>query len=315
MAAALPWRRAVPPTPIHRHAWLPRERRRAGGGTRGRRGRRSLAVRAARQRRRFRCRRRREGPAPPPQPPPRPAPPGAMEVTVGTAALALALLLLPVLYERSGSFRFFCKMGFYNGWILLLALVAIPLCALRGRDVENMKDDGGAAGPLRAHRQAGAALHGGRGGGLLARRHHLHRPQADARRHQRHGGGRPHHAQPGRPRRPHRHLLLPALLQQAGAEVHGRAVRDPGAAPAAHPGAGPGRRPGAHRAGPRCHAGGLRGALGRAVPHGAAPRPPVTRPTAARCPMAPPGPTAAGQGLTLTWKGTEPPAGRGLSHA
>ncbi|XP_064329909.1 1-acyl-sn-glycerol-3-phosphate acyltransferase alpha [Phalacrocorax carbo] len=62
-----------------------------------------------------------------------------MEVTVGTAALALALLLLPVLYERSGSFRFFCKMGFYNGWILLLALVAIPLCALRGRDVENMK--------------------------------------------------------------------------------------------------------------------------------------------------------------------------------
>ncbi|XP_049648963.1 LOW QUALITY PROTEIN: 1-acyl-sn-glycerol-3-phosphate acyltransferase alpha [Accipiter gentilis] len=82
---------------------------------------------------------KREGSAPPPQPPPRLAPPGAMEVTVGTAALALALLLLPVLYERSGSFRFFCKMGFYNGWILLLALVAIPLCALRGRDVENMK--------------------------------------------------------------------------------------------------------------------------------------------------------------------------------
>ncbi|XP_071276917.1 1-acyl-sn-glycerol-3-phosphate acyltransferase alpha isoform X8 [Agelaius tricolor] len=62
-----------------------------------------------------------------------------MEVTVGTAALALALLLLPLLYERWGSFRFFCKMGFYNGWILLLALLAIPLCALRGRDVENMK--------------------------------------------------------------------------------------------------------------------------------------------------------------------------------
>ncbi|XP_068034449.1 1-acyl-sn-glycerol-3-phosphate acyltransferase alpha-like [Anomalospiza imberbis] len=62
-----------------------------------------------------------------------------MEVTVGTAALALALLLLPLLYERCGSFRFFCKMGFYNGWILLLALLAIPLCALRGRDVENMK--------------------------------------------------------------------------------------------------------------------------------------------------------------------------------
>ncbi|XP_041568685.2 1-acyl-sn-glycerol-3-phosphate acyltransferase alpha [Taeniopygia guttata] len=62
-----------------------------------------------------------------------------MEVTLGAAALALALLLLPLLYERCGSFRFFCKMGFYNGWILLLALLAIPLCALRGRDVENMK--------------------------------------------------------------------------------------------------------------------------------------------------------------------------------
>ncbi|XP_050161975.1 LOW QUALITY PROTEIN: 1-acyl-sn-glycerol-3-phosphate acyltransferase alpha [Myiozetetes cayanensis] len=62
-----------------------------------------------------------------------------MELSLGTAALALALLLLPLLYERCGSFRFFCKMGFYNGWILLLALVAIPLCALRGRDVENMK--------------------------------------------------------------------------------------------------------------------------------------------------------------------------------
>ncbi|XP_053908050.1 1-acyl-sn-glycerol-3-phosphate acyltransferase alpha isoform X3 [Cuculus canorus] len=62
-----------------------------------------------------------------------------MEVTVGTAALAVALLALPLLYERCGSFRYFCKMGFYNGWILVLAVVAIPLCALRGRDVENMK--------------------------------------------------------------------------------------------------------------------------------------------------------------------------------
>ncbi|TRZ05180.1 hypothetical protein HGM15179_021927 [Zosterops borbonicus] len=66
-------------------------------------------------------------------------PAAAMEAWLGPAALALALLLLPLLYERCGSFRFFCKMGFYNGWILLLALIAIPLCALRGRDVENMK--------------------------------------------------------------------------------------------------------------------------------------------------------------------------------
>lgn len=56
------------------------------------------------------------------------------------AALGLAVLLLvPLLYGRCGSFRFFCKMGFYNGWILLLALVAIPLCARRGRDVANMR--------------------------------------------------------------------------------------------------------------------------------------------------------------------------------
>ncbi|KAK2511891.1 hypothetical protein Q9966_016530 [Columba livia] len=64
-----------------------------------------------------------------------------MELAVGPAALALALalLLLRVLYGRCGSFRFFCKMGFYNGWILLLALVAVPLCALRGRHVHNMR--------------------------------------------------------------------------------------------------------------------------------------------------------------------------------
>ncbi|KAK2510714.1 hypothetical protein Q9233_017491 [Columba guinea] len=64
-----------------------------------------------------------------------------MELAVGPAALALALalLLLCVLYGRCGSFRFFCKMGFYNGWILLLALLAVPLCALRGRHVHNMR--------------------------------------------------------------------------------------------------------------------------------------------------------------------------------
>ncbi|XP_069630227.1 1-acyl-sn-glycerol-3-phosphate acyltransferase alpha isoform X1 [Haliaeetus albicilla] len=144
MAAALPWRRAVPPTPpVRRHAWLPRERAGRGAGrAAGATGAHWLSeppVSNAASAAAAAAAGKREGPAPPPQPPPRPAPPGAMEVTVGTAALALALLLLPVLYERSGSFRFFCKMGFYNGWILLLALVAIPLCALRGRDVENMK--------------------------------------------------------------------------------------------------------------------------------------------------------------------------------
>ncbi|MXQ99238.1 hypothetical protein E5288_WYG005382 [Bos mutus] len=30
-------------------------------------------------------------------------------------------------------------MAFYNGWILFLAVLAIPVCAVRGRNVENMK--------------------------------------------------------------------------------------------------------------------------------------------------------------------------------
>uniref|UniRef100_A0A8C8RGH3 1-acyl-sn-glycerol-3-phosphate acyltransferase n=1 Tax=Pelusios castaneus TaxID=367368 RepID=A0A8C8RGH3_9SAUR len=54
-------------------------------------------------------------------------------------ALALLLLVVPVLYECSRTFKYFCKMAFYNGWILMLAVLAIPLCALRGRSVENMK--------------------------------------------------------------------------------------------------------------------------------------------------------------------------------
>ncbi|KAM8793795.1 1-acyl-sn-glycerol-3-phosphate acyltransferase alpha [Eudromia elegans] len=51
----------------------------------------------------------------------------------------LLLLLLLLLYGRCGAFRFCCKMAFYNGWILLLAALAVPLCAVRGRNVENMR--------------------------------------------------------------------------------------------------------------------------------------------------------------------------------
>ncbi|KYO27389.1 1-acyl-sn-glycerol-3-phosphate acyltransferase alpha [Alligator mississippiensis] len=62
-----------------------------------------------------------------------------MEVSAGVWALVLVLALVPLLYELSGSFRFVVKMAFYNGWILLLAAFALPLCAVRGRSVENMK--------------------------------------------------------------------------------------------------------------------------------------------------------------------------------
>ncbi|TFJ96043.1 polyprenyl synthetase [Platysternon megacephalum] len=62
-----------------------------------------------------------------------------MELSLAQWVLALLLLAVPLLYECSATFRYFCKMTFYNGWILTLAVLVIPLCALRGRSVENMK--------------------------------------------------------------------------------------------------------------------------------------------------------------------------------
>ncbi|XP_049620664.1 1-acyl-sn-glycerol-3-phosphate acyltransferase alpha isoform X2 [Suncus etruscus] len=51
----------------------------------------------------------------------------------------LLLFLLPALWFCSPSAKYFFKMAFYNGWILFLAVLAIPVCAVRGRNVENMK--------------------------------------------------------------------------------------------------------------------------------------------------------------------------------
>ncbi|XP_052020363.1 1-acyl-sn-glycerol-3-phosphate acyltransferase alpha isoform X1 [Apodemus sylvaticus] len=56
-----------------------------------------------------------------------------------TALLLLLLLLLSTLWFCSSSAKYFLKMAFYNGWILFLAILAIPVCAVRGRNVENMK--------------------------------------------------------------------------------------------------------------------------------------------------------------------------------
>lgn len=56
-----------------------------------------------------------------------------------TALLLLLLLLLSTLWFCSPSAKYFFKMAFYNGWILFLAILAIPVCAVRGRNVENMK--------------------------------------------------------------------------------------------------------------------------------------------------------------------------------
>lgn len=62
-----------------------------------------------------------------------------MEITPGQWVLILFLVVVPLLYEWSTTFKYFCKMAFYNGYILFLAVLVIPACALRGRNVENMK--------------------------------------------------------------------------------------------------------------------------------------------------------------------------------
>lgn len=51
------------------------------------------------------------------------------------------LLLFPLLMWTSSTFVFYFKKCFYVGWMMCLALIAIPLCILKsgGRDVENMR--------------------------------------------------------------------------------------------------------------------------------------------------------------------------------
>ncbi|XP_029024689.1 1-acyl-sn-glycerol-3-phosphate acyltransferase beta [Betta splendens] len=51
------------------------------------------------------------------------------------------LLLLPLLMWGSSAFVFYFKKFFYVAWMMVLALVSIPLCILKsgGRDVENMR--------------------------------------------------------------------------------------------------------------------------------------------------------------------------------
>uniref|UniRef100_A0ACB8EFL9 Uncharacterized protein n=1 Tax=Sphaerodactylus townsendi TaxID=933632 RepID=A0ACB8EFL9_9SAUR len=62
-----------------------------------------------------------------------------MEISLGQWLLILFLVVVPLLYEWSATFKYFCKMAFYNSYILFLAVIVIPVCALRGRNVENMK--------------------------------------------------------------------------------------------------------------------------------------------------------------------------------
>ncbi|NXC40587.1 PLCA acyltransferase, partial [Penelope pileata] len=53
------------------------------------------------------------------------------------------LLLLPaaalLLYQHSAAFQYFCKVAFFNIWVVAMATLLSPLAAFRGRCVENMK--------------------------------------------------------------------------------------------------------------------------------------------------------------------------------
>ncbi|XP_005144791.3 1-acyl-sn-glycerol-3-phosphate acyltransferase alpha [Melopsittacus undulatus] len=53
------------------------------------------------------------------------------------------LLLLPLaallLYRYNATFHYFCKVAFFNCWIIAMATLLSPFAALRGRSVENMK--------------------------------------------------------------------------------------------------------------------------------------------------------------------------------
>lgn len=53
----------------------------------------------------------------------------------------IPLLVLPLLMWSSATFVFYFKKCFYVAWMMLLALLGIPLCVLKsgGRDVENMR--------------------------------------------------------------------------------------------------------------------------------------------------------------------------------
>lgn len=53
----------------------------------------------------------------------------------------MPLLVLPLMMWTSSTFVFYFKKFFYVAWMMLLALVTIPLCILKsgGRDVENMR--------------------------------------------------------------------------------------------------------------------------------------------------------------------------------
>ncbi|NXE53767.1 PLCA acyltransferase, partial [Casuarius casuarius] len=66
-------------------------------------------------------------------------PSGAMEVILLQGLLLFLPFAALLLYWYSATVQYFCKMAFFNCWILALATILSPFIALRGRTVENMK--------------------------------------------------------------------------------------------------------------------------------------------------------------------------------
>lgn len=57
------------------------------------------------------------------------------------AVWMVLLLVIPALLWTSSTFVFYFKKCFYVAYMMMLAIVAIPLCILKsgGRDIENMR--------------------------------------------------------------------------------------------------------------------------------------------------------------------------------
>uniref|UniRef100_A0A8C9L5W5 1-acyl-sn-glycerol-3-phosphate acyltransferase n=1 Tax=Pavo cristatus TaxID=9049 RepID=A0A8C9L5W5_PAVCR len=67
-----------------------------------------------------------------------PWPGGTMDVAL-LHGLLLLLILPVLLYRHSATFHYFCKVTFFNIWVLTMATLLSPFAAIRGRCVENMK--------------------------------------------------------------------------------------------------------------------------------------------------------------------------------
>ncbi|NXK45184.1 PLCA acyltransferase, partial [Chauna torquata] len=66
-------------------------------------------------------------------------PGGIMEVVLLQGLLLLLPFAALLLYRYSAAFHYFCKVAFFNCWIVAAATLLSPFVAFRGRSVENMK--------------------------------------------------------------------------------------------------------------------------------------------------------------------------------